>query len=134
MSHTVKHEYQFKRGKEKALQEANPFLRYGEPIAVYTADGKMRLKIGDGVNNYNDLAFIGGEGSISEAYVLNYNSRLDFPNEGNAAILYKAESEAKLYQWNSELHNYQLLDVDDVNLTVEDIEFISGGIADTLIM
>ena len=117
MNQIVSHIYQFKRGKESDLQRVNPFLRYGEPIAVYTTDGKMKLKLGDGVNNYNDLQFLG-----DEQKVVNYVSYFDFPNVGNRELIYKAEDTCRLYQWNTDAQKYEMLSLD-----TDDIEYICGG-------
>lgn len=66
---TVKHTYKLKRGKQDAVERANPLLLAGEPIVVYCNDGKTRLKIGNGRDYYLDLGFIGGTGSGSDIIV-----------------------------------------------------------------
>ena len=48
------------------LEERNPMLLYGEPIVAYFPDGNIKLKIGDGVHNYRELPFIGGDNSSQE--------------------------------------------------------------------
>lgn len=117
MAQVVSHIYQFKRGKELDLEKANPFLRYGEPIAVYTTDGNLRLKIGDGINNYNDLTFLGSD----EQTLLSYTSYFDFPNIGKRGVVYHAQDKAQLYQWDISAQSYN-------PITTETIyDYISGG-------
>ena len=131
MAQVVSHVYQLKRGKVDILEERNPMLLYGEPIVAYFPDGNIKLKIGDGVHNYRELPFIGGDNSSQE--ICNFPTRQDFPNVGNSNFLYKAENEATLYQWNSRKTVYELLCVDEVNVDITDIEFISGGVATDLV-
>ena len=70
----VKHTYKLKRGKQAAVEKANPLLLAGEPIVVYCEDGKTRMKIGNGRDYYHDLEFIGGTGGGSDILV---DNRLD---------------------------------------------------------
>lgn len=67
----VKHTYKLKRGKQEAVERANPLLLAGEPIVVYCDDGKTRMKIGNGRDYYHDLEFIGGTGGGSDILVDN---------------------------------------------------------------
>lgn len=67
----VKHTYKLKRGKQAAVEKANPLLLAGEPIVVYCDDGKTRMKIGNGRDYYHDLEFIGGTGGGSDILVDN---------------------------------------------------------------
>lgn len=119
MAQVINHIYQLKRGKVAAVENSNPFLRYGEPIVVYFPDGKIKLKIGDGVNNYLDLPFIG------EEKVISYTTYFDFPNYGKEGIIYQAQKEIKLYQWSDANQMYQ-------PLCEEEFECIFGGNASDL--
>lgn len=106
---------QFKRGKEEALERVNPLLAAGEPIFV---TDRNRFKIGDGEHNYKDLPFAG------ENSVVNKQTRFDFPSIGRENVIYKAESEKKIYQWNPTALKYELLGSEQGTL---DIELINGG-------
>lgn len=71
-STVVKHTYLLKGGNEKVLQETNPPLLRREPIVVFIQDedGNIigtKMKIGDGVRNYNDLPFVSADNSSSSA-------------------------------------------------------------------
>lgn len=47
-----------KRDTEANWSTNNPILLNGEFVVVDTNDGKTRLKIGDGNNDYNSLSFV----------------------------------------------------------------------------
>lgn len=128
----IQHTYKLKGGEQAAVERANPFLERREPCVVYCTDGKTRMKIGDGVHNYLDLDWVGGNGE-SQKEVLNFKTRQNFPNIGDANVIYKVENEAKLYQWNSSKLVYEPLDNIDVEVDIGDIEIISGGQASDLI-
>ena len=53
---------QFKRGTTSNLYQVNPYLAKGEPCFDYE---QGKLKIGDGIHNYNDLPYITEIGRIS---------------------------------------------------------------------
>lgn len=106
---------QFKRGTAKKWEEANPILLAGQPGFV---TDKNKFKIGDGKTHWNDLNYIG------EDNVVNRPTHYDFPSIGNDNTIYKAETEKKLYQWNTELLKYELLSDSEDTL---DIEIINGG-------
>jgi hypothetical protein len=93
---------QVKRGKSKSWICLNPTLRPGEP-GFETDTG--RIKIGDGIKTWNELGYI-GEG---KAVIINAPTHYDFPAIGDVNILYKASQEKQLYQWNAEVHDYELL-------------------------
>lgn len=104
-STVVNHTYKLKRGKEEAVNRANPLLLAGEPIVVYCNDGFTRLKIGDGVHYYNELSFIGEDSSaVFSAHVAS-----EFPKVGNPNTIYKASSERLLYQWNPYERLYEIV-------------------------
>lgn len=58
-------------------------------------------------------------------YVINRATRYDFPSVGDVEVIYKAEQEGLLYQWNSTALKYELLGESEI--TVEDITIIHGG-------
>lgn len=125
----INHTYKLKRGQEDAVNRANPFLEAGEPIVVYCNDGKTRLKIGDGKQLYDKLEFIGG---TEQREVLTFNTHFDFPyppQDKEQYAIYKAMNEAKLWQWNTTKFRYEPLNNVDVEVTLEDIDYISGGTA-----
>ena len=131
----IEHSYKLKGGEQEAVERNNPFLERREPIVVYCKDGITRMKIGDGVHKYNELSWIGGESTNNDDgdEVLDFKTSGDFPNMGEAHKIYKAESEAKLYQWNSDKLKYEPLNVVDVEVDITDIDYISGGDAANLI-
>lgn len=131
----IEHLYKLKGGEQEAVERNNPLLERREPIVVYCNDGITRMKIGDGVHRYNELSWIGGESTDNNDgdEVLDFKTSGDFPNMGEAHKIYKAESEAKLYQWNSDKLKYEPLNVVDVEVDITDIDYISGGDAADLI-
>lgn len=108
-------EIRFKRGTSDRWREINMILSAGEPGFV---TDEYRLKIGDGVTAWNDLPYVG------EDNVFNANTHFDFPSVGRVNMIYKAESEKLIYQWNSTELKYEPL-----NASVEtiDINLINGG-------
>ena len=54
----VRDTYKLKRGKQAAVEKANPLLSAGEPIVVYCEDGKTRMKIGDGFSTWDQLPYV----------------------------------------------------------------------------
>ena len=131
----IEHLYKLKGGEQEAVERNNPLLERREPIVVYCKDGITRMKIGDGVHKYNELSWIGGESTNNNDgdEVLDFKTSRDFPNMGEAHKIYKAESEAKLYQWNSDKLKYEPLNVVNVEVDITDIDYISGGDAADLI-
>lgn len=59
-------------------------------------------------------------------YVVNRPTKNDFPKRGLSTVLYKAEEEAKLYQWNSISSTYEPLGGAQSG-GIENIEIINGG-------
>lgn len=111
----VKSVFQFRRAKASEWESVNPVLRIGEP--GYDTDSK-RHKIGDGVTAWNSLPFQDGE-----EYVVNRATCSDFPEIGRGNVIYKAEDEKKVYQWNSDANVYEPLEIE----STVDIEIIDGG-------
>ena len=122
MAEIIRHQYQFKRGTADRWAQLNPILAQGEPGFVYDIN---KLKIGDGFTPWNALPYI-DEASPLETGVYNAPTHEHFPEVGKSYIIYKAEQEAKLYQWNSDLNKYELL-----TTGLEDITEINGGGAPT---
>lgn len=108
--------FQFKRGTAARWAEVNPVLAVGEP--GYVTD-ENRLKIGDGETAWNDLPYAG------EDNVFNAQTHYDFPSVGRVNVIYKAESEKLVYQWNPTELKYEALNVSGE--TTLDITLIHGG-------
>lgn len=120
MAEILKTTFQLRRGYEAAWKRNNPILASGEPGFVID---KNALKIGDGVTAWNDLEYIGGQGKNSGVY--NAETHYDFPSIGSVDMIYKAESERKIYQWNSTSLRYEVLS--EIEITIQDLEVIHGG-------
>lgn len=118
MATTINTTFKLKRGTAARWAEVNPILELGEPGFVYDSN---RLKIGDGVTAWNDLPYIDGKREIGD-----YDYLEDFPVVGSPEIIYKAEKEQRLYQYNPETAEYELL---SDGKGVEDINIINGGTA-----
>lgn len=103
MATVLKTTFKLKRGTAFRWAELNPILAQGEPGFVLDEN---RLKIGDGITPWNDLPYI-GESNVFSAPTVN-----DFPIPGANWIIYKAENEKKLYQWNEAEYNYEELSFD----------------------
>ena len=133
MSKIVNQQIKFKRGQQAAVERLNPILAAGEPLAVFCFDGKTRLKIGDGITPYSELDFIGED---TDTEILVYPTELDFPqppkNE-QLYYLYKASNKATLYRWNADIFRYEAIDTPDVEISIDNIEVITGGSADELL-
>lgn len=119
MAEVLRTTFQLRRGYKAAWEKNNPILASGEPGFVID---KNAIKIGDGVTAWNDLDYIGSE---SGGGVFNAKTHLEFPSVGSVDMIYKAESEKKIYQWNAEALKYEVLS--EVEVTMQDIELIHGG-------
>ena len=100
MAEVIKITYQLRRGNASVWAKNNPILSRGEPGFVIDEN---RLKIGDGITAWNDLDYI-GESNIFNAATYN-----GFPSVGSANVIYKAEEEKAIYQWNTSTLKYELL-------------------------
>ena len=107
--------FQLRRGNAEVWNRNNPVLARGEPGFVIDEN---RLKIGDGVTPWQELEY------INEDYVFNAKTHLDFPLSGRTNVIYKAEEEKKLYQWNSSKSIYEPLTDGSVEEIQKDIDFI----------
>ena len=93
---------QLKRGQSSTWKELNPILNPGEPGFEIDTN---RLKIGNGIDDWNSLIYTGEEKRL----VINAQTVLDFPQTGETDVIYKASQEKQLYQWNDDLQNYEIL-------------------------
>lgn len=109
---------QFKRGTAAKWAELNLVLEAGQPGFV---TDENRLKIGDGLTAWRDLPYIG------EASVLNAQTHYDFPSVGRENVIYKAEAEKCIYQWNATALKYELLGSTEISGDLSNIEIIHGG-------
>lgn len=118
MAEVLKTRFQLRRGYEAVWDKNNPILACGEPGFVID---KNALKIGDGAKTWKELDFIGG----ASGGVFNAETHYEFPSVGSVDMIYKAESERKIYQWNSEELKYEVLS--EIEITMQDLEVIHGG-------
>lgn len=99
--------FQLKRGTAARWKELNLVLRQGEPGYEYDTH---KLKIGDGITAYNDLPY-----QTSKDYVVNAPTAATFPLIGEPNVIYKAENEKVLYQWNDAIGDYEPLNTVDLS-------------------
>lgn len=99
----IKTTFKFKRGSAQVWAGLNPILAQGEPGFEYDTG---LLKIGNGIDSWNDLSYVNNN---NESSVVNAPSIVGFPAEGKPDVIYKAENEKQLYQWNSTLKKYEVL-------------------------
>lgn len=92
--------FKLKRGLSARWAEVNPILAEGEPGFVLDEN---RFKIGNGVTPWNDLPYMGESNIFSGA------TKNDFPEKGYSWVIYKAEEEKKIYQWNTSNESYEEL-------------------------
>ena len=109
---------QFKRGTAARWAELNLVLEAGQPGFV---TDENRLKIGDGITAWNDLPYVG------ESNVINVDTHYDFPSIGRENVIYKAESERLLYQWNTTDLKYEVVGEAEISGDLADIKVINGG-------
>ena len=61
---------------------------------------------------------------VKEAHsVFNAKTHYDFPSFGKVDVIYKAETEKKLYQWNPDNYRYEVIS----ELELDEIKLINGG-------
>ena len=129
----IQHTYKLKGGEQEAVERNNPFLERREPCVVYCNDGITRLKIGDGVHRFNELDWVGGMGGDSSAEIVTYDDHFKFPQPGDSTLIYRAQNESVLYQWNAAYYKYEPLVSADIDVNLNDIECIDGGRASALL-
>lgn len=124
MAEILRTRFQLRRGYESAWNKNNPILAEGEPGFVID---KNKLKIGDGIKTWKELDYIANTGSAdgTGSGVYNAKTHYDFPSIGSVDVIYKAEDEKKIYQWNTEALRYDVLS--EVEVTIQDLEVIHGG-------
>lgn len=108
--------FRLKRGTAARWAEVNPILDQGEPGFVYDQN---RLKVGDGVTPWNDLPYIDGKREVS-----NFDYASEFPVIGDENVIYKAEKEQSLYQFNADTYEYEKL---SSGADMDNIQIINGG-------
>lgn len=108
--------FKLKRGTAARWAELNPILAAGEPGFVYDTN---RLKIGDGKTAWNDLPYIDGKREVS-----NFDYAFEFPVIGDPNVIYKAEKEQSLYQFNIDTYEYEKL---SDGKGIDNITIINGG-------
>ena len=121
MATVVNATIQLRRGNYEVWKRNNPILSRGEPGFVID---RNRLKIGDGVTPWNELDWFGED-------IVNAATIDDFPETGKSNVIYKAEEEACLYQWNSAEGKYELLSVGE--MVVEELKTEINEIKETYI-
>ena len=123
MAQVINTVFRLKRGTAARWAEVNPILDAGEPGFVYDEN---RLKVGDGVTHWNDLPYLaeGQGGGFDEVENFDYVS--DFPVIGQEGIIYKAEKEQSLYQFNADTYEYEKL---SDGRGIDNIQIINGGTA-----
>lgn len=100
---------QLKRGAEKTLKlvlKNSNRPASGEPI--YELD-TGRLKIGDGIHDYAELAYFG---SIASTQKLVYNNIFEFPTVGAENTLYIVNN-GNSYIWDAQKKRYKVLFLDN---------------------
>lgn len=113
----IKTTFQLKRGTAARWKELNPVLRQGEPGFEFDTG---KLKIGDGLTAYNDLRY-----QTSKDYIVNQPTSATFPLIGEKDVIYKAENERMLYQWNDSIGDYEQLnfvDLSEINAFITSLQ------------
>lgn len=116
MATTLNTTFKLKRGTAARWAEVNPILEQGEPGFVYDSN---RLKIGDGITAWNDLPYIDGKREVA-----NFDYVDDFPTVGDPELIYKAEKDLSIYQFNAETQSYEKL---SDGRGIDNITIINGG-------
>lgn len=123
MAQVINTTFRLKRGTAARWIEVNPILALGEPGFV---SDEYRLKVGDGVTPWINLPYIGE--NDGGGVIINADTKEDFPVIGNINIIYKAQLERKLYQWNPETFEYETLLGSDIDED-DDVIVLYGGSA-----
>lgn len=125
MASVINTTFKLKRGTAARWAELNPVLAQGEPGFVYDEN---RLKVGDGITPWNDLSYIDGKREVC-----NFDYITDFPEVGQEDIVYKAEKEQCLYQFNTDSLKYEKIsgastgDNKTIEISAEGIVSIIGA-------
>ena len=128
MAQIINTTFKFKRGTANRWLELNPILQDGEP-GFELDTGK--LKIGNGQTPWVELPYMG------EDSVQNFDHYTDFPVSGEENVIYKAELEKAIYQWNSEKQTYECLneqiEIDEAIFELENNKLKLQGFEDAAI-
>lgn len=62
----------------------------------------------------------------SDPLVYNANTHYDFPSIGDVNVIYKAQEEKLIYQWDPTELKYEVLGT-PTDINIDDIELINGG-------
>lgn len=95
-------------GIEKAIEAAGVDVPFGTDTSEY----------GDKITEVYEKGLSDGK------TVFNASTHYDFPSVGSVDVIYKAESERLLYQWNVTELKYEVLGATG---TMTDIDVINGG-------
>lgn len=88
-----------RRGTVAEFTEHNPLLRYGEPAFAVDI---QRLKIGDGINHWIDLPYIGGEDTVVHAVA----TESDLPQQGVVGNIYYIVADNNMVSWDADTASY----------------------------
>ena len=97
--------FQFRRASARNWYRLNPTLAQGEP--GYELD-TGKFKIGNGITTWRKLQYVNGSSSTKSG-VFSADTVSDFPEVGSLDIIYKANSEKALYQFNVDTNKYEPL-------------------------
>lgn len=111
--------FKVRRGPSEEWERVNPILQEGEP--GFATDTYV-YKVGDGKTAWNDLVT---PNASSNEYVVNRDTHYDFPSIGYSNVIYKAEKEKMLYQWDPVNLKYEALNSTTTDVT--SVEIIYGG-------
>ena len=92
-----------------------PLTLLAEPTDDFHAITKSYLE------NYTDEKL-----SSIPNFVVSEETKEGFPKTGEINIIYKAEKEKKLYQWNPDISDYEVLNKASIS-DIENIKIINGG-------
>ena len=109
MAQIINTTVKLKRGTASRWAELNPVLEAGEPGFVLDEN---RFKIGNGITPWDQLPYIG------ESNIFSGKTKEDFPEEGHDWVIYKAENDKKIYQWNPKSKIYE--ELNNTKLTEDD--------------
>lgn len=116
MATVINTTFKFKRGMSSRWAELNPVLSQGEPgFEIDTG----KLKIGNGINTWAELQYVGEE---STGGIISVNTKDSLPEVGDLSLVYRVIDDKLLYQWNNDINQYEPLNmIDDIQINVNDI-------------
>lgn len=121
---------QLRRGLESDWQAVGdnyiPFP--GEPCVTLSENNEdsSRIKIGDGKTPWSKLKYLDEDISEDIHGIFSAPTVEDFPAVGDKNMIYKADKEKKIYQWNTEKAEYEEISA-DTDGSISDITIIDGG-------